>query len=124
MKLLRENEPNLAILADRINLETPSGIASDSSSNSSSSSSSSSSDSSHSDDEDSGQESISPRKKKRRRKSDYDNALNRKSARTVSIFHKTLFQWFLKIQFPAAKQIKNDKILAGYLKCDLIEILI
>ncbi|XP_072402527.1 bifunctional arginine demethylase and lysyl-hydroxylase PSR isoform X1 [Diabrotica undecimpunctata] len=75
LKTLTEKEPNLAALAIRINLEKPSGIASDSSSNSSSSSSSES-DSSNSDDEDSGQESISAKKKKR--KSDIDNENNRK----------------------------------------------
>lgn len=61
LKMLKEKEPNLAALADRINLETPSGVASDSSSNSSSSSSSSSDST-----DDSGQESISARKKKRK----------------------------------------------------------
>lgn len=65
LRALREKEPNLAALADRINLEKPSGIASDSSSNSSSSSSSSS-DSSNSEDEDSGQESLSAKKKRKK----------------------------------------------------------
>ncbi|KAJ8979890.1 hypothetical protein NQ317_017513 [Molorchus minor] len=64
---IKEKEPNLAALADRINLEQPSGVASDSSSNSSSSSSSDS-DSTNSEDDDSGQESITAKKK--RRKSD------------------------------------------------------
>lgn len=63
LKVLKEKEPNLAALTDRINLGIPSGVASDSSSNSSSSSSSSSD---SSDDEDSGQESITNQKKRRK----------------------------------------------------------
>ncbi|XP_017774027.1 PREDICTED: bifunctional arginine demethylase and lysyl-hydroxylase PSR [Nicrophorus vespilloides] len=63
-KILQENEPDLAEIADRINIERPSGVASDSSSNSSSSSSSDS-ESSNSEDEDSGQESLSAKKRKK-----------------------------------------------------------
>lgn len=63
LKVLKEKEPMLSQLAERINLEQPSGVASDSSSNSSSSSSSGS-DSCNSDD-DSGQESITAKKKRR-----------------------------------------------------------
>lgn len=70
LRTLQEKEPALAAIAERINIENPSGMASDSSSNSSSSSSSDS-DSSNSD-EDSGQESLTAKKK--RRKSDYDSA--------------------------------------------------
>lgn len=79
LKALRKNEPDLAKLADRINIEQPSGMASDSSSNSSTSSSSDS-DSTDSEDGDSGQESISAKKK--RRKSDNDSERNRKISRT------------------------------------------
>lgn len=63
-------EPDLAKLAENINVNSSSGFASDSSSNSSSSSSSSSdedSDSSSSN-EDSGQESLTAHKAKKRRK--------------------------------------------------------
>ncbi|KAJ8950366.1 hypothetical protein NQ314_007903 [Rhamnusium bicolor] len=62
LKVLREKEPNLAALADRISLDQPSGVASDSSSNSSSSSSSDS-ESTNSENDDSGQESITAKKK-------------------------------------------------------------
>lgn len=75
LKVLREKEPNLAALAERINLETPSGVASDSSSNSSSSSSSSS-DSAGDEDEDSGQESITARKKRRKNSHESDKEKN------------------------------------------------
>lgn len=68
LRELKEKEPNLATLTERINIDTSSGVASDSSSNSSSSSSSSSSNTDE--DEDSGQESITAKKK--RRKSDSD----------------------------------------------------
>lgn len=61
-KLLQE--PDLAAVAARVNLEHPSGQASDSSSDSSSSSSSSESDA-ESSSSDSGQESLSAKKKKR-----------------------------------------------------------
>ncbi|KAK9758749.1 JmjC domain, hydroxylase [Popillia japonica] len=80
LKVLREKEPRLAQLADRINLEQPSGVASDSSSNSSSSSSDS--ESTISEDNDSGQESLTAKKK--RRKSDADSGRNRKSSRRYS----------------------------------------
>ncbi|GJQ67484.1 putative cupin-like domain protein [Trypoxylus dichotomus] len=80
LKVLREKEPRLAQLADRINLEQPSGVASDSSS--SSSSSSSESENSISEDDDSGQESLTAKKK--RRKSDADSGRNRKSTRRYS----------------------------------------
>lgn len=78
LRVLRDREPQLAELVDQINLEQPSGVASDSSS-SSSSSSSSDSDSSNSEDEDSGQESLSAKKK--RRKSDNESERNRKATR-------------------------------------------
>ncbi|XP_045481957.1 bifunctional arginine demethylase and lysyl-hydroxylase PSR [Harmonia axyridis] len=74
LRALKQNEPMLALLAERINIEQSSGVASDSS-NSSSSSSSESENSSHSD-EDSGQESISAKKK--RRKSDSESGHKRK----------------------------------------------
>lgn len=80
LRTLREKEPNLATLADRINLELPSGVASDSSSTSSSSSSDS--DNTKSEDEDSGQESITAKKK--RRKSDNESERNRKAVRRSS----------------------------------------
>lgn len=89
LKTLRKNEPDLAKLADRINIEQPSGMASDSSSNSSSSSSSESG-SSGSEDGDSGQESITAKKK--RRKSDNQSERNRKITRTnVSVFFSNCF---------------------------------
>ncbi|XP_019759354.1 bifunctional arginine demethylase and lysyl-hydroxylase PSR [Dendroctonus ponderosae] len=78
LKQLRVHEPELAAIADQINLEQPSGVASDSSSDSSSSSSDSD-DSDTNSNEDSGQESLSG--KKRRRKSDNDSERNRKVAR-------------------------------------------
>ncbi|KAF7281940.1 hypothetical protein GWI33_004057 [Rhynchophorus ferrugineus] len=74
LKVLQEHEPNLAALAERIHLEEPSGVASDSSSNSASSSSES--DSSDSDDKDSGQESLSAKKK--RKKSEIESEKNKK----------------------------------------------
>ncbi|KRT81159.1 hypothetical protein AMK59_5274 [Oryctes borbonicus] len=77
LRVLREKEPRLAQLAERINLEQPSGVASDSSS--SSSSSSSDSENTMSEDDDSGQESLTAKKK--RRKSDADSGRNRKSTR-------------------------------------------
>jgi len=61
-KVLKTVEPELASMADQMDMSAPSGLASDSSSDSSSSSSSSDSDS-----QDSGQESLSSQKKKRRR---------------------------------------------------------
>jgi len=64
-KVLKSVEPELAAMADQIDLNKQTGVASDSSSDSSSSSSSSSS--SESESEDSGQESISSQKRKRRR---------------------------------------------------------
>ncbi|XP_066247277.1 bifunctional arginine demethylase and lysyl-hydroxylase PSR isoform X2 [Euwallacea similis] len=76
LRKLRRTEPVLAALGDQINLEQPSGVASDSSSNSSSSSSDSDS-STNSIDGDSGQESIIAKKK--RRKSDNDSERNRKA---------------------------------------------
>ncbi|XP_018322726.1 bifunctional arginine demethylase and lysyl-hydroxylase PSR [Agrilus planipennis] len=81
LKILHEKEPRLAQLAERINIEQPSGVASDSSSNSSSSSSSDTG-SSNSEDEDSGQESLTAKKKKR--KSDTDSFHNRKIIRRDS----------------------------------------
>lgn len=77
-RTLKENEPRLAQLAERINITQPSGVASDSSSNSSSSSSSES-EGNNSEDGDSGQESLTAKKK--RRKSDVESARNRKAAR-------------------------------------------
>ncbi|XP_014239137.1 bifunctional arginine demethylase and lysyl-hydroxylase PSR [Trichogramma pretiosum] len=74
-KILREKEPELAEIADKIDVKEDTGVASDSSSGSSSSSSSSSSCSSQSEDsgqEDSGQESLSAHKKKKRRKMNSD----------------------------------------------------
>lgn len=69
LKVLKEKEPELAKIAESINIEQSTGFASDSSSNSSSSSSSSSTDSSESNDScsDSGQESLTAKKKKKRR---------------------------------------------------------
>ncbi|KAK9890197.1 hypothetical protein WA026_010308 [Henosepilachna vigintioctopunctata] len=75
LKALQQNEPMLALLAERINIEQPSGVASDSS-NSSSSSSSESEDSTESENDDSGQESLTAKKK--RRKSDNESERNRK----------------------------------------------
>ncbi|XP_022914997.1 bifunctional arginine demethylase and lysyl-hydroxylase PSR [Onthophagus taurus] len=83
LKMLREKEPRLAMLADRVNLEEPSGVASDSSSNSSSSSSDTENGGgSNSENDDSGQESLTAKKK--RRKSDSDSGRNRKAVRRYS----------------------------------------
>lgn len=82
LKVLKEKEPSLAELAERINVEQPSGVASDSSSNSSSSSSSES-ESTEDEDNDSGQESLTAKKKSR--KCDFDSGRHRKySRRNVS----------------------------------------
>jgi histone arginine demethylase JMJD6 len=72
LKILKEVEPDIAKMAERININESSGMASDSSSNSSSSSSSSSSDqdSDSSSESDSGQESLTAHKTKKRRKLD------------------------------------------------------
>ncbi|XP_065354091.1 bifunctional arginine demethylase and lysyl-hydroxylase PSR [Calliphora vicina] len=80
LRVLREKEPDLAKVAENINIDQSTGFASDSSSNSSSSSSSSSSSGSDTDAEgnksdddscssntDSGQESLTAKKKKKRR---------------------------------------------------------
>lgn len=70
LRILRDVEPELAKLADSINIDQSTGFASDSSSNSSSSSSSSSSSNDDSDscsNTDSGQESLTAKKKKKRR---------------------------------------------------------
>jgi len=68
-KVLQEKEPELAKIAESINIEKSTGVASDSSSNSSSSSSSSSSSESEPDNDDSasdsGQESLTAKKKKK-----------------------------------------------------------
>lgn len=87
LKTLREQEPRLAQLAERINLEQPSGVASDSSSNSSSSSSSDS-DRSTSEDEDSGQESWTAKKKRKKCDSDASSGRNciKASRRNVCTF--------------------------------------
>lgn len=85
LRELRIHEPMLAQLADRINLEQPSGVASDSSSSSSSSSSSDSDESTNSEDDDSGQESITAKKK--RRKSDNESERNKKISRRLVGFH-------------------------------------
>jgi len=63
-KSLRKFEPDLAEIADKVDVNSKSGMASDSSSDSSSSSSSSS----ESESEDSGQESISAQKKRKRQR--------------------------------------------------------
>lgn len=78
LRVLHLKEPSLAQLAERINIEQPSGVASDSSSNSSSSSTSGS-DSTNSEDDDSGQESLTAKKK--RRKSDCESSRNKKTCR-------------------------------------------
>ncbi|KAL7037968.1 hypothetical protein ACKWTF_009422 [Chironomus riparius] len=72
LKILKEVEPDVAKMAEKINVNESSGMASDSSSNSSSSSSSSSSDqdSDSSSESDSGQESLTAHKTKKRRKLD------------------------------------------------------
>lgn len=70
LRILRDVEPELAKMADTINIDQSTGFASDSSSNSSSSSSSSSSSDDDSDscsNTDSGQESLTAKKKKKRR---------------------------------------------------------
>jgi len=63
-RILRKNEPGLADVADKVDVNAKSGVASDSSSDSSSSSSSSS----DSESDDSGQESISAQKKRKKQK--------------------------------------------------------
>nr|CAD7259638.1 unnamed protein product [Timema shepardi] len=66
-KVFKEKEPSLVAVADSIDVNTDTGVASDSSSGSTSSSSSSSDSScSSSSEEDSGQESLSAHKKKKR----------------------------------------------------------
>lgn len=68
-KVLREKKPELAAMADTIDVKEHTGVASDSSSGSSSSSSSSDSSSSsqsEEEDSDSGQESLTAHKKKKR----------------------------------------------------------
>lgn len=69
LRILQEKEPELAKIAEGINIDQSTGVASDSSSNSSSSSSSSSSSDSDNScsNTDSGQESLTAKKKKRRR---------------------------------------------------------
>ncbi|CAL1689747.1 unnamed protein product [Lasius platythorax] len=69
LEVLYDKEPELATLAETIDVKTDTGVASDSSSGSSSSSSSSTSSSQSEDSEDdSGQESLTAHKKKKRRK--------------------------------------------------------
>lgn len=85
LKALKEKEPNLAALTDRIDLETPSGVASDSSSNSSSSSSS---DSSDDEDEDSGQESITAKKKRRKNSHESDKEKDSCSRLVCRVYFK------------------------------------
>ncbi|XP_060516309.1 bifunctional arginine demethylase and lysyl-hydroxylase PSR [Cylas formicarius] len=109
LKVLREKEPNLAALADRINIEQPSGVASDSSSNSSSSSSDSDSSHSDSEDEDSGQESITAKKK--RRKSDNESERNRKAIRRDAEDPSLL--WTNKIN-PRASTSPSQKMERDY----------
>jgi len=72
LRILKEAEPDVAKMAEKINVNESSGMASDSSSNSSSSSSSSSADqdSDSSSESDSGQESLTAHKTKKRRKLD------------------------------------------------------
>ncbi|KAF2898938.1 hypothetical protein ILUMI_07236 [Ignelater luminosus] len=79
LRAIRKKDRALAHVADKINIEQPIAVASDSSSSSSSSSSSENSDS---DDEDSGQESLTA--KKRKRKSDSESIRNRKVIRRSS----------------------------------------
>lgn len=69
LKVLKDQKPDLAIVATTVNLQQKSGVASDSSSNSDSSSSSSSSSccSESSETDDSGKESLPGHKKKRRK---------------------------------------------------------
>lgn len=67
LKVLNDKEPELATLAETIDVKEDTGVASDSSSGSSSSSSSSTSSSQSEDSEDdSGQESLTAHKKKKR----------------------------------------------------------
>ena len=79
LRTLRNKRPELAAVADRIDVTHHSGVASDSSTGSSSSSSSCCSSSEN--EEDSGQESIGDRKRKRNRSSsrDLDRDIRQKS---------------------------------------------
>ncbi|GFW24256.1 bifunctional arginine demethylase and lysyl-hydroxylase JMJD6-A [Trichonephila clavipes] len=79
-RALREKRPELVAIADRIDINSKTGVASDSSSGSSSSSSSDES-SSSSESDDSGKASISDRKRKRRRSSHETNERESKHSR-------------------------------------------
>lgn len=72
LRVLRQQRPELAAIADHIDMSMDTGVASDSSTGSSSSSDSSCCSSGHETDDDSGQESIGDRKRKRNRSSSRD----------------------------------------------------
>lgn len=79
LRALRQNRPELAAIADQIDLKQDTGVASDSSSGSSSSSSSGSCCSSSDEDGDSGQESITGHRKRNRSSPDREQCDNGKT---------------------------------------------
>jgi histone arginine demethylase JMJD6 len=81
LKILREQRPELASVAERVDVSRETGVASDSSSSSSSSSSDSSCCSGSESADDSGQESIGDRKRKRNRSTSRDRREDHREVR-------------------------------------------